>query len=121
MTPKELKDTKKLVEEKYTSLLPEYIDFVAEGKTIVTENWVRASGCKVENFIKWSRDEQEISQGLAELMITTLKLIPSTAGLERVFSTMGFVHADIRNRLGSEKVTKLAFCMRALKSQDCDN
>ena len=103
------------------SLLLEYIDFVAEGKTIFTENWVRGSGCIVERFIKLSREEQEISQGLAELMITTLQLIPSTAGLERVFSTMGFVHVDIRNRLGSEKVTKLAFCLRALKSQDNDN
>ena len=76
-------------------------------------------GCKKENFIKLSREKQEISQGLAELMITTLKFIPSTAGLERVFSTTGFVHADIR-RLGSEKVTKLAF-LRALKSQDNDS
>ncbi|XP_063711470.1 uncharacterized protein LOC134839779 [Symsagittifera roscoffensis] len=111
LTPKELK-------EKYTSLLPVYVDFVAEGKTVFMENWAPASGCKVENFIKLSRDEQEISQGLAELMITMLKLIPSTAGLERVFSTMGFVHSDLRNRLGSEKVTKLAFCLRSLKSQD---
>ena len=117
LTPKELKDAKKLVEEKYTSLLPVYVDFVAEGKTVFMENWAPASGCKVENFIKLSRDEQEISQGLAELMITMLKLIPSTAGLERVFSTMGFVHSDLRNRLGSEKVTKLAFCLRSLKSQ----
>ena len=95
-----------------------HVDFVAEGKTVFMENWAPASGCKVENFIKLSRDEQEISQGLAELMITMLKLIPSTAGLERVFSTMGFVHSDLRNRLGSEKVTKLAFCLRSLKSQD---
>ena len=55
------------------------------------------------------------------MMITTLNLVHSPAGLERVFSTMGFVHADIRNRLGSEKVTKLEFCLRALKSQDNDN
>ena len=84
----------KTVEAKYTSLL-KYLDFVAEGKTIFTENWVRASGCKVENFKKLRREEQEISQRLAELMITTLKLIPSTAGLKRDFSTMGFVHAFV--------------------------
>ena len=68
--------------------------------------------------MKLSREEEEVSQELVELLITTLTLIPSTTGLERVFSTRAFVHADIRNRLGSEKVPKLAFCLRALKSQE---
>ena len=38
----------------------------------------------------------------------------NSAGIERVFSSMGFVHSDLRNRLDSEKVAKLAFCLRAL-------
>ena len=44
-----------------------------------------------------------------------IALIPSSAGLERAFSTMGFIHSDLRNKLGPEKVGKLAFCMRLLK------
>ena len=43
-------------------------------------------------------------------------MAPSSAGLESVFSSMGHVHSEIRNRLNSEKVRKLAFCMRLLNS-----
>ena len=31
----------------------------------------------------------------------------SSAGLERLFSSFGFVHTKLRNRLGNEKVAKL--------------
>ena len=41
-------------------------------------------------------------------------MAPSSAGLERLFSSMGYVHSDIRNRLDPERVRKLAFCMRLL-------
>ena len=52
------------------------------------------------------------------LAIRILSLPPSSAGLERVFSSLGFVHSDVRNRLGHEKATKLAFVMRALRSKE---
>ena len=44
-------------------------------------NWYKVdlSGCKTENYINSSREEQEISRRLAEFMITTRKLIASTA------------------------------------------
>ena len=41
---------------------------------------------------------------------------PSSAGLERVFSSMGHLHSEIRNSLKPEKVRKPAFCMRWLNS-----
>ena len=38
-----------------------------------------------------------------------LSLIPSSAGLELIFSSLGFVHDETRNRLSIEKANKLAF------------
>ena len=43
-----------------------------------------------------------------------MAMVLSSAGLERVFSSMGHVHSEIRNKLNPEKVRKLAFCMRLL-------
>ena len=52
---------------------------------------------------------------VGQLALTLLSLAPSSGGVERVFSTMGFIHDDYRNKLSNEKVAKLAFCMRALR------
>ena len=54
---------------------------------------------------------------LMELDLLAMAPRTSSGCLERVFSTMGFVHSDLRNRLGVESLkidTKLAFCLRAL-------
>ena len=46
-----------------------------------------------------------ISEELGTLAVTLEKLAPSSAGLERIFSTVGFIQNDLRNRLGMEKLT----------------
>ena len=38
----------------------------------------------------------------------------SSAGIERIFSTFGFVHSKIRNRLGTSKAGKLVFLYKLL-------
>ena len=40
-----------------------------------------------------------------------LSLIPSSAGLECIFSSLGFVYDETSNRLSIEKANKLAFCL----------
>ena len=58
-----------------------------------------------------------LEKELVELAVTLISIAPSSAGLERVFSSMGFVHSDLRNRLAPEKVGKLAFCLRVLNEK----
>jgi hypothetical protein len=41
--------------------------------------------------------------------LTVFSMVASSAASERGFSTMGFVHSMMRNRLGSEKVKQLVF------------
>ena len=41
----------------------------------------------------------------------------SSASVERVFSTFGYVHTKLRNRLGNEKTEKLVRCNRMLKGK----
>ena len=38
----------------------------------------------------------------------------TSPGVERMFSTFGFVHSKIRNQLGVEKAAKLAFLFKSL-------
>ena len=38
-------------------------------------------------------------------------------GLERIFSSMIFVNSDLRNRLGPQKVSKLAYCVPVLNEK----
>ena len=38
----------------------------------------------------------------------------TTAPLERMFSSFGWIHNDQRNRLGAEKASKLLFCFKVL-------
>ena len=38
-------------------------------------------------------------------------------GLERIFSSMIFVNSDLRNRLGPQKVSKLAYCLTVLNEK----
>ena len=45
-----------------------------------------------------------------------MAMVPSSAGLERIVSSMGYIHSEIRNRLDPEEVRTLAFCMRLLSS-----
>ena len=58
----------------------------------------------------------ELDDGRSTLAMKLLTLSPSSAGIEGVFSTLGFVHSDVTNRLGQEKAAKLAFVLRALRS-----
>ena len=49
----------------------------------------------------------KIRDKIGKLALKLYALPPSSAGIEPVFSTLGYVHSDIRNRLGQEKAAKL--------------
>lgn len=44
--------------------------------------------------------------------------VASSAGIERLFSTFGLVHSKLRNRLGTEKASKLVSIIRTLNSNN---
>ena len=43
-----------------------------------------------------------------------LTAVASSAGVERIFSTFGYIHSNITNKLGIEKAAKLVFIYRML-------
>ena len=44
--------------------------------------------------------------------------VVSSAGIERIFSTFGFVHSKVRNRLGTAKAGKLVFIYKLLNTHN---
>ena len=56
------------------------------------------------------------SKEIGEMALKMEKLSPSSAGLERMFSTMGYIQDDLRKRLDMEKLEKLTFIKRVLSS-----
>ena len=118
LTQRELKDAKDAVTAEYGDHLREYIDFIVAEKEQFNAAFESVPECAPENFIRAQMSTGEMNEKLGSLAIRLLGLPPSSAGLERVFSSLGFVHTDVRNRLGYEKAAKLAFVMRALRSKE---
>ena len=91
-----------------------FTDYLGGDKDILKAAFMKMPSCKLPNFFRAQKTIGVLKDDLAELALRLIGLVPSSAGVERVFSSMGFVHSDMRNRLGHDKVAKLAFFMRVL-------
>ena len=58
----------------------------------------------------------EIDRCKRDVIANLHKSVASSASVERIFSTFGFVHSAVRNRLGFEKAGKLVFLFRVLNN-----
>ena len=56
-----------------------------------------------------------VNRELADAAISLLSKPPSSASIERTFSSFGLVQTKLRNRLGHETAAKLVFCYRILQ------
>jgi hypothetical protein len=64
----------------------------------------------------WMAQAKQLNPDMLNLIKMLFTTVASSAGVERIFSTFGFIHSDVRNRLGSEKAAKLAFIYKMLNS-----
>ena len=58
----------------------------------------------------------ELDRSTRDVIANLHMSVASSASVERIFSTFGFVHPAVRNRLGIEKAGKLVFLFRALNN-----
>ena len=89
------------------------VNYIAcdKDKEDIQRSFERALNVKIVNFIKSQSVLGAYPTFLSsELVLCLLAMAPRRGGQERVFSTMGFLHFDLRNRFGIEKFSKLAFC-----------
>lgn len=64
----------------------------------------------------WYALRSSINNAMLDLSMQLHTAVASSAGIERLFSTFGLIHSKIRNRLGTEKASKLVSIMRTLNS-----
>ena len=64
----------------------------------------------------WWSLAADIPQSVKDIIIGLLSCSPSTASLERLFSSYGWIHSEIRNRPKSEKAAKLLFIFKVLNN-----
>ena len=55
----------------------------------------------------WESQKSHLESDVIKLYRQLLGAFTSTAGIERIFSTFGFVHSKVRNRLETPKAGKL--------------
>ncbi|XP_050507193.1 uncharacterized protein LOC126891479 [Diabrotica virgifera virgifera] len=115
LTPEEKNIALETINELYenTGLLPLVIKLNARSapfKQVMFSDEV----IKNVNGLQWwlsQKDEPEILKQLP-IIKQFLCATASSASVERVFSSFGLVHSDIRNRLGIEKGGKLVFLFK---------
>ena len=64
----------------------------------------------------WKALPDRVGDKIMNTVAQTLGASASSAGVERIFSTFGFIHSKIRNRLGTEKAGKLVFIYKLLNA-----
>lgn len=97
-----------------TGLLPLVIKFNARSlpfKNIMFSEEITKNVSGIQWWLSQSNDDPEIKKQIPVLK-QFLCAIASSASVERVFSTFGLVHSDLRNRLGVEKAGKLVFLFK---------
>lgn len=62
----------------------------------------------------WKSFKDRFSSDFNKFITALYTSRASSASVERVFSTFGFVHSKVRNRLGVDKAAKLTFMYRVL-------
>ena len=115
LTPEEKNLALETINDLYgnTGLLPLVIKLNARSspfKSIMFSDEI----IKNVNGIQWwtsQKDEPEIAKQLP-IIKQFLGATASSASVERMFSTFGFVHSDVRNRMGIEKGGKLVFLFK---------
>ena len=117
LTTSEWNEATNWVRENRASCMSEYLQFIGGTKDVIQQVYAISANCELGNFYKSQEILGNLEKELVELAVTLISIAPSSAGLERVFSSMGFVHSDLRNRLAPEKVGKLAFCLRVLNEK----
>ena len=56
----------------------------------------------------WLNFSQDLKEDIMNVPKQLFAAVASSAGVEKVFSTFGFVHSKVRNWLRKEKASKLA-------------
>lgn len=101
----------------HENIIPDLINFKAEAgpfpKFLFKDNVVQT----VKPVDWWMSHTDRLHADTSKVVLQLLTATASSAGVERVFSSFGLVHSNLRNRLGIEKAGKLVFLFKLLNKR----
>lgn len=100
----------------YPDIMPEIINYQAKAFPFKEYLFICCSTAGIQPLTWWKALEGKISSRLLLLMQQLHSAAPSSAGIERIFSTYGLVHSKLRNCLGNEKAAKLVAIYKNLNT-----
>jgi len=95
--------------------------FVAQDETFFMAPTMRPSVMERTSPLNWWKAQsrcEKIPNGFVDLVVRLFRCPASSASIERMFSTFGHLQTKSRNRLKQEKLSKLTFCYRMLRSEE---
>ena len=116
LSSSEWKETADWVEKEYPLCFSYYMNFIGGGKNNLEQTF-RSSNCEIGNFYRAQVLMVTVPEVFSDMCLRLLALVPTSAGPERIFSTMGIAEDVKRNNLDSAKTAKVSFCMRALNDR----
>ena len=98
------------IEREYLRFVEEYGDNKASGNRKYTRFFDQGNGVPPLTPLQfWKSEGRQKYERLSKIAVMIFSLSVSTASAERNFSTTGFIHSKVRNRLSRERVKKLVF------------
>lgn len=98
----------------YSNLMPEILLFRAKGGPFKKYSFSADVVQKLKPIMWWKSLNIGISPEMMKFTMQLFSAVASSASLERIFSTYGYVHSKVRNRLGNEKAAKLVTVFKEL-------
>ena len=88
LTSYENKEANKWIDEmnQHQSVLTEFIDFIGDDRSVLRDAFAKTPNCKLKNSVKAQILLGQLSEKI-DLSLEILVLVPSSASLERVFSS----------------------------------
>lgn len=101
----------------HSTVVADIINLKAESSPFSRYMFEEAVTSSVHPVDWWKSQSDRLHADTLPLVIQLLTATASSAGVERVFSSMGLVHSKLRNRLGVLKAGKLAFLFKLLNKK----
>lgn len=100
----------------YSEMFPDLITFRTEASPFQSFMFKDTVVQTVAPLDWWKSQADRLNPQTNAVAVQLLTAVASSAGVERVFSSFGLVHSNIRNRLGIEKAGKLFFLFKLLNN-----
>jgi len=98
----------------YPEALPYILKYNAKATPFLPYMFEQSLINNVTPLTWWRSIGDRLNKPMLALAVQLHTAVASSSGIERVFSTFGFVHSKIRNRLGTEKAAKLVSIFKSL-------